>query len=123
MVCWCTVFHTLWVMIFKRKVFCAKLCHFLSHLCYYIQKHHTNQAFCKGGMQSLSIYTCFVSELNTEMTSQSKLDPFSRLSSMGQKSPTTEGKIILGQKLFWHSNQGSSESSFMQKAFWELVAL
>ena len=60
---------------------------------------------------------------NTEMTSQSKLDPFScivvhepekRPTSFLWKGTTSKGKIQ-GQKLFRPSKQGGSQSLFKQK--------
>ena len=60
-----------------KKVFCAKLCRFLSHFCCYIQKQYMNQAFCKKRKLSLSVYACFACKWNNEMRSQSQLDPFS----------------------------------------------
>ena len=88
-----------------------------------------NQAICKTRKLSLFLYTCFELEWNNEMTSQSKLDPFSCIVVHGPRKPptsllckgtTSEGKMQ-GQKLFRQSNQGSNESSFMWKRFWALV--
>ena len=61
----------------RWRVFCAKLWHFLSNFCCYIQKQYTNQAFCKKRELSLPVWACFARKWNTEMTSQSELDPFS----------------------------------------------
>ena len=76
-------------------------------------------------LQSLAVYACFLGEWNPEMTSQSKLDPFSctvvhgpkkRPTSLLWKGTTTEWKIQ-GQKLFRRGKQSSSESLFMRKNF------
>lgn len=75
--------------------------------------------------QSPTVSARFVGELNTKMTSQSKLDLFSRIVVHRPKEP----KIpcfervqhlmakILGQKRFRHRKQGCNESSFMRKKF------
>ena len=73
-------------------------------------------------------YACFGGEWNPEMTSQCKLDPFfsivvhepkKRLTSSLSKGKTSEGKLQ-GQNLFRHNKQGSSESLFMPKKFFEV---
>ena len=61
----------------RWRVFCAKLWHFWSNFCCYIQKQYTNQVFCKKREPSLPVWACFARKWNTEMTSQSELDPFS----------------------------------------------
>ena len=80
--------------------------------------------------QILTVYSCFMGEWNSKMTSQSKLDPFSsivvhgpqnRLTSLLWKVTTTEGKIH-NPKRFHKSKQGSSQSLFMPKKFWGFVA-
>ena len=73
---------------------------------------------------SLSACACFVSEWNTEMTSQSKLDPFSCIiaihgpkkhpTSFLWKGTTSEGKIQ-GQNFFAKVTEGSSEGLLLKK--------
>jgi len=120
--------RSLGAMMVKKKVFCAKLCHFMSHFWHYIQKQYLNQAFCKKESclflsLSLSLCACLACEWHTEMKSQYKLDPFScivvhgpkkRPTSLLWKGATSKGKIE-GQKLFCQSNQGSGESLVMRK--------
>ena len=81
-------------------------------------------------IQILTVYACFMGEWNTKMTSQIKLDPFSSIvvhgpkrhpTSLLWKGTTPEGKIR-SQKAFHQSKQGSSQSLFMPKRFWGLVA-
>jgi len=73
---------------------------------------------------SLSACACFVSEWNTEMTSQSKLDPFSCIiaihgpkkcpTSSPRKGTTSEGKIQ-GQKPPCQSNWGQQRRFITEK--------
>ena len=54
-----------------------------------IQKQYKNQAFCKKKKLYLSVCPCFAREWNTDMTWQSKLDPFSCIVVHGPKKRPT----------------------------------
>jgi len=86
-------------ILFKAMLFSGSL------LLLHPKTTHKNKAFCKGRMQSLTIYECFASEWNTEMMSQSKLDPSSFIIVHGPKKHRTS--------LLW--NGITSEIKIQQK--------
>lgn len=85
-----------------KKVFRAKLCHFL-HFCCYIQKQYTNQAPCKKKKLSLCLFV-FVRDGNPEMMSQSKVDPLSCIVIHGPKK--APNFLTLKRYNIWRKNTG-----------------
>ena len=106
----------------RWRVFCAKRWHFLSKFCCYIQKQYTNQVFCKKRELSLPVWACFVRKRNTEMTSQSELDPFSCIVVHGpEKVQYTKEKSRVKNVLAIVIR--AVAKVFLWKKFWGLVAL
>ena len=114
--------HSLRAMIVKKRVLCANLSHFLHP--------KLNQAFCKKKKAlSLSFYTCFELEWNNEMTSQSKLDPFSctvvhgprkRPTSLLWIGTTSEGKNTRATNVFAKVTRAVAKVYFCGKHFGRL---
>ena len=76
--------------------------------CCYIQMQYTNQASCWEKESSLSAWACFAREWSTEVTSQSKLRPFSFVVIHGRKKRPTS--------LLWkHPKEKSIAKNFLVK--------